>query len=49
MIVQDVPFLEGVTVYRVLTVGITWIALLLTLISLVDYVWKNKDVMKDTK
>ena len=26
-----------------------WIALALTVVSLVDYLWKNKDVMKDTK
>ena len=49
MIVQDVPFLAGVKAYAILTTLITWVALLLTLISLVDYIWKNKDIMKDTK
>lgn len=28
---------------------VTWIALILTVVSLVDYLMKNKDVMKDTK
>lgn len=33
----------------VFTTVITWIALILTVISLVDYLIKNKDVMKETK
>lgn len=33
----------------VVTVVVTWIALVLTVISLVDYLIKNKDVMKDKK
>lgn len=52
MIVQDVPLfanLGGGNVFGILTMIITWIALALTVISLVDYVVKNKDVMKDTK
>ena len=28
---------------------IMWISLVLTVVSLLDYLWKNKDVMKDTK
>jgi CDP-diacylglycerol--glycerol-3-phosphate 3-phosphatidyltransferase len=28
---------------------IMWIALALTIVSLLDYLYKNKDVMKDTK
>lgn len=34
---------------QILTDIVMWIALALTIISLVDYIWKNKDVMKDTK
>lgn len=34
---------------RILTDAVMWIALALTVISLIDYLWKNKDVMKDTK
>ena len=52
MIVEDVPvFVDfgGGKVFGILTTIIMVIALGLTLISLVDYVWKNKDVMKDTK
>lgn len=52
MIVEDVPAfanLGGGKAFGILTAVITWIALALTMISLVDYVWKNKDVMKDTK
>lgn len=36
-------------VLSVLTAIIMWIALALTIVSLVDYLWKNKDVMKDNK
>lgn len=34
---------------QILTDIIMWIALVLTVVSLVDYLVKNKDVMKDTK
>ena len=52
MIVQDAPFFAGFgggKVFGILTAIIMWVALALTLISLVDYIVKNKDVMKDTK
>lgn len=52
MIVEDVPAFAdfgGGKVFGILTTIIMVIALGLTIISLVDYVWKNKDVMKDTK
>ena len=35
--------------YQILTDIIMWIALALTVISLIDYVWKNKSVMEDAK
>ena len=50
MIVKDAPFLanpEHVKVFVLLTDIIMWVALALTIISLVDYLIKNKDVMKD--
>ncbi len=28
---------------------IVWIALILTVVSLIDYLLKNKDIMKETK
>ncbi len=31
------------------TMIVTWVAVILTVVSLVDYLVKNKDVMKDTK
>ena len=34
---------------QILTDIIMWVALALTIISLVDYIWKNKAVMKETK
>ncbi len=34
---------------QILTDVVMWIALILTVVSLVDYLVKNKDVMKDTK
>lgn len=52
MIVEDVPVFAdfgGGKVFGILTTIIMVIALALTIISLVDYVWKNKDVMKDAK
>lgn len=43
-------FLQGnYTVYMILTDVVMWIALALTVISLIDYVWKNRTVMADTK
>lgn len=35
--------------YQILTDIIMWIALALTVVSLVDYVWKNRSVMSDVK
>ena len=35
--------------FQILTDIIMWIALILTVVSLIDYLVKNKDVMKDTK
>lgn len=52
MIVQDCPFFAGLgggKAFAILTAIIMWVALALTVISLVDYIVKNKDVMKDTK
>lgn len=34
---------------QLVTVIVTWVAVILTVVSLVDYLVKNKDVMKDTK
>ncbi|MBQ8230946.1 MAG: CDP-diacylglycerol--glycerol-3-phosphate 3-phosphatidyltransferase [Lachnospiraceae bacterium] len=34
---------------QILTDIIMWVSLALTIISLVDYIWKNKAVMKETK
>lgn len=34
---------------QIITDIVAWAAVLLTVISLVDYIWKNKDVMKETR
>ena len=34
---------------QIITTIVTWVAVILTVVSLVDYLVKNKDVMKDTK
>ncbi len=34
---------------QLLTLVVTWAAVILTVVSLIDYLVKNKDVMKDTK
>ena len=41
--------IANISAISVLTTIVMWIALILTVVSLVDYLWKNKDVMKDTK
>lgn len=50
MIIKDAPFLSNpahVGVFELVTDIVMWIALALTIISLVDYLIKNKDVMKE--
>lgn len=41
--------IANITPIVILTSIVTWIAVILTIISLVDYLVKNKDVMKDVK
>lgn len=41
--------IANIEVLSVLTAIIMWIALVLTVVSLVDYLWKNKEVMKENK
>ena len=41
--------IANIEAIAVVTTVIMWIALVLTVVSLIDYLWKNKDVMKDTK
>ena len=39
----DLPF------FQILGVILTYVALILTVVSLIDYIVKNKDVLKDQK
>ena len=41
--------IADIAAISILTTVIMWVALVLTVVSLVDYLAKNKDVMKDTK
>ncbi len=41
--------IADIAALALLTDIVMWAALALTVISLADYLWKNKDVMKDTK
>ena len=41
--------IANISQIQILTDIIMWVALALTIISLVDYIWKNKAVMKETK
>ena len=41
--------IADIAVISILTDVVMWIAVVLTVVSLVDYLVKNKDVMKDTK
>ncbi len=36
-------------IYRVITVVVTWVALILTVVSLIDYIYKNKEILKTDK
>ena len=41
--------IADITAISVLTTVVMWVAVVLTVVSLIDYLVKNKDVMKDTK
>ncbi len=41
--------IADIAAIALLTDIVMWVALALTVISLADYLWKNRDVMKDTK
>jgi CDP-diacylglycerol--glycerol-3-phosphate 3-phosphatidyltransferase len=41
--------IANITVISLLTSIVTWVAIILTVVSLVDYIVKNIDVMKDSK
>lgn len=41
--------IANVEMLNPVTVAVTWIAVILTVVSLIDYLIKNKDVMKETK
>ncbi|MBR5579324.1 MAG: CDP-diacylglycerol--glycerol-3-phosphate 3-phosphatidyltransferase [Lachnospiraceae bacterium] len=47
MIILMIADLGGI--WGTITAGVMWIALILTIVSLLDYLMKNKEVMKDTK
>ena len=41
--------IANISVIGLITEIVMWIALILTVISLIDYLFKNKDIMKETK
>ncbi len=41
--------IADINVLRILTQIVMWIAVLLTVVSLVDYIYKNREVLKDQK
>lgn len=50
LIVNNGHFLPGYTyALGLITDIVTWIALILTVVSLIDYVWKNRSIMADVK
>ena len=50
LIVNNGHFLSGyASVLHIITGIVTWIALILTVVSLIDYVWKNRGIMADVK
>ena len=49
MIVMDTPLFAGVPAFAGITYGVMWIALVLTVVSLIDFLVKNRAVLKDVK
>lgn len=49
MIVMEAPVFAGVPAFAGITYGVMWIALVLTVVSLIDYLVKNRSVLKDVK
>ena len=47
LILNNGRFLPGNTLFEILTGVVTGIALVLTVVSLIDYIWKNKGVMTE--
>ena len=47
--VMIVLMIADIAALSIVTQIVMWIALILTVVSLVDYLVKNKDVMKDPK
>ncbi len=41
--------IADIAAIQILTTVVVWVALILTVVSLIDYLVKNKEVMKDTK
>ena len=41
--------IANIQALQLLTTIITWIAVILTVVSLIDYLIKNKDVLKEQK
>ena len=41
--------IANIGMFKIVTDIVMWIALILTVVSLLDYLYKNKDVMKETK
>lgn len=49
MIVMDAPLFAGFPAFEGITYAVMWIALVLTVVSLIDYLVKNRAVLKDVK
>lgn len=49
MIVMEAPVFAGLPVFSGVTYAVMWIALVLTVVSLIDYLVKNRSVLKDVK
>lgn len=49
MIVMEAPVFAGLPAFSGVTYAVMWIALVLTVVSLIDYLVKNRAVLKDVK
>ncbi len=49
LLLLDLPTLCGLTWFTVVNTVVMYIAIILTIVSLVDYIWKNRQVLGETK
>ena len=49
LLLLDIPTLCGLQSFGIVNTVVMYIAIILTIVSLIDYVWKNRQVLGETK